>query len=129
MASLSASAPAVRPLPVTLAVVLSVLLIIGNLASPALPQGAGEEQVPIVVIVLGVALGLVGIAAAVGLWLLRRWGMLLTLVVTALNLPASAPGVAFGPAPWIQVLAAVAVLACIAIIVLVLLPEARRAYR
>ncbi len=81
------------------------------------------------VTVLGVALGLVGIAAAVGLWLLRRWGMLLSLVVTALNLLASAPGVAFGPAPWIQILAAVAVVACIAIIALVLVPEARRAYR
>ena len=129
MASLSAPAPAVRPLPVTLAVALSMLLILGNLASPALPQGSGDERVPMAVIVLGVALGPVGIAAAVGLSLLRRWGMLLTLVVTALNLLASAPGVAFGPAPWIQVLAAVAVVACLAIIALVLLPEARRAYR
>ncbi len=123
----SASRP--RPAPVVLAVALSALMIVGNLVSPALPQGEGDNKVPTFVIILGAILGLLGIVAAIGLWLLRRWGMILTLAVTVVNLLSTVPGVAFGPAAWIKVLAAVSVLVCIAIIVLVLLPEARRAYR
>lgn len=123
----SASRP--RPAPVVLAVALSALIIVGNLVSPALPLGEGDNKVPAFVIILGAVLGLLGIVAAIGLWLLRRWGMILTLAVTVVNLLSTVPGVAFGPAAWIKVLAAVSVLVCIAIIVLVLLPEARRAYR
>jgi hypothetical protein len=129
MSSLSLPASRARPVAVTLAVALSALLILANLVAPALPAGAGDEQVPTVVIALGVVLGVVGIVAAVGLWLLRRWGVALTVVVTALNLLAAAPGVAFGPSAWIKALSAAAVLACIAVLLLVLLPDARRAYR
>lgn len=118
-----------RPTTVVLVVALSALMIVGNLVSPALPQGEGDDKVPTFVIVLGVVLGLLGIVAAVGLWLLRRWAMVLTLAVTALNLLSSAPGVAFGPEAWVKVLAAVSVLVGIAIVVLVTRPEARRAYR
>lgn len=129
MASLRASAPSARPMPITVAVALSVLLILGNLAAPAFPQGSGDDKVPTFIIVTGVFLGLVGIAAAVGLWQLRRWGMILTIVVSAVNLLSAAPGIAFGPNAVLKVLATLTVLVSIAIIVLVVRPEARRAYR
>ncbi len=129
MASLRASTPSTRPQPVTIAVVLSVLIILANFAGPAFPQGSGDDKVPTFVIVLGVILGVVGIVAAVGLWLLRKWGMILTIVVAAVNLLSSAPGLPFAPNAVLRVLATLTVLVCAAIIVLVTRPEARHAYR
>jgi uncharacterized membrane protein (DUF2068 family) len=113
---------------VSIAVVLSLLVTIINLISPAFPHGSGPHKEPMVAIILAVVFGVVGIAAAIGLWLLRRWGYFLTLVVTALNLLSMIPGVVFGPTVWIKVLSAVLILVCIAILVLVRRPEARRAY-
>jgi hypothetical protein len=129
MSALPVSATRTRPTAVTAAVILSVLIIIGNAIGPALPSGSGDDQVPIFIIVLGVVLGIVGIAAAVGLWLLRKWGMILTVVVSVLNLLSAAPGIAFGPSVGIKILAAVGTVVPALIIVLVLLPESRRAYR
>ena len=128
MSALSASASRVRPTPVTVAVALSLLIVVGNLISPALPSGSGDDKVPTFVVVLGVILGVIGILAAVGLWTLRRWGSILTVVISAINLLSAAPGVAFGPYAWIKVLAALTVLVSALIIVLTLLPDARRAY-
>jgi hypothetical protein len=123
------SAARTRPAAVTAAVVLSVIVIIGNVISPALPSGSGDEQVPTFVIVLGVVLGIVGIAAAIGLWQMRKWGMILTVVLMVLNLLSAAPGVAFGPGVGIKIFAAIGVIIPAVVIVLVLLPESRRAYR
>lgn len=124
----SSSASRIRPVPVTVAVVLSALVILTNFASPALPSGSGDNKVPTFVIVVGVVLALIGIVAAIALWQLRKWGMILTVVVSAVNLLLSAPGIVAGPYAWIKVLSAVFVLASAAIIVLVLLPDSRRAY-
>lgn len=129
MSALPVSATHTRPTAVTAAVILSVLIILGNAIGPALPSGSGDDKVPTFVIVLGVILGIIGIAAAVGLWMLRKWGMILTIVVSALNLLSAAPGIAFGPSVGIKILAAIGTLVPVLIIVLVLLPESRRAYR
>jgi hypothetical protein len=129
MSALPVSAARIRPVAITAAVVLSVLIIIGNAIGPALPSGSGDDQVPTFVIILGVVLGIVGIAAAVGLWQLRKWGMILTVVVSALNLLSAAPGIAFGPNTGIKILAGIGTVVPALIIVLVVLPESRRAYR
>ncbi len=128
MSALSAPSARIRPVAVTVAVALSVLMIIGNLASPAFPSGSGDESIPQAAIAIGVLLGVVGIPAAVGLWLLRRWGMIATIVVAALNLLFSLPGIAGAPTTWLKVLSGVGVLVSLAVLVLVLLPDARRAY-
>jgi hypothetical protein len=127
MASMRASASLARPMPVTIAVVLSVLLIIANFAGLALPTGG--EDVPLPVIIVSIVLGVAGIPAAIGLWLLRRWGFILTLIVTALNLLSALPGIFLGPTAAIKIFSAVGGLIAIAILVLVTRPEARRAYR
>jgi uncharacterized membrane protein (DUF2068 family) len=129
MATLRAPAPAVLPLPVTVAVILSVLVIVANFISPLLPQGTADNTVPTAAIVVGVVFGLLGIPAAIGLWLLRRWGSIATIIVTAINLLLAAPGIVGGPYAWIKALAALFVLVCAAIIVLATRPEARRSYR
>jgi uncharacterized membrane protein (DUF2068 family) len=126
MASLRASTPLARPMPVTIAVILSVLNVIGNFAGFALPTGGAD--VPVIVVVSSIVLGVAGIPAAIGLWMLRRWGYILTLVVTALNVLASIPGIPAGPTTAIKVFSAVFGVISVAIIVLVLRPESRRAY-
>ena len=129
MSSLALAASRSRPIAVTLAVALSVLLVLGNLAGPLLPSGSGDSAVPAFIIILGVILGVIGVAAAVALWQLRRWGMILTIIISVVNLLSAAPGVLAGPNTGIKILAGVSVLVSAAVIVLALLPEARRAYR
>jgi hypothetical protein len=114
-------------LPVTLAVVLSALLLIANVAAFALPTGG--ESVPAFVIISTVILSFAGIAAAIGLWLLRRWGFVLTLIVMALNVLTSIPGVPAGPTAAIKTFSALFSLVSALILVLAVLPEAGRAYR
>lgn len=127
MASLRASAPLARPQSVTLAVALSVLLLVANVAGFALPTNG--ESVPAFVIVSTIVLTVAGIPAAIGLWLLRRWGYILTLVVMALNVLTGLPGIPAGPTTAIKVFSALFVIVSIAVLVLATRPEARRAYR
>ncbi len=127
MASLPAPAPSVRPMPVTLAVILTLLTVVANFAGFALPTGG--ESVPALVIVSSIVLGVAGIPAAIGLWLLRKWGYVLTMIVAALNLLTAIPGIPAGPTTAIKVFSAVFVVVSIAILVLAARPEARRIYR
>ena len=114
-----------RPLQVTVASVLLGLLSLLNLVGPLLP---GSEGIPAGVIYLAVVLGVAGLVAAAGLWMLKRWGAWLAVVVSALNLLSAAPGVAFPSNGALWVAAMVTVLVCALIIVLVLVPASRRAF-
>ncbi len=110
-----------RPLPVTVVAVLLVLLSLLNLVP--LPM----EGVPAVVVYGALVLGVAGLVAA-GLWLLKRWGLWLAIVVCALNLLSAAPGIPFAPTAALRVAATVTVLASALIIVLVVLPTSRHAF-
>ncbi len=74
MSSLSLPSRSARPVTVVVAAVLSVIVVLGNLSGPLFPSGPPDQQVPAFVTPLLMLLGLVGIVAVVGLWLLRRWG-------------------------------------------------------
>jgi uncharacterized membrane protein (DUF2068 family) len=88
----------------------------------------GSEGVPEVVLYSGIVLGIVGLVAAVGLWMLKKWSPWLTIVVSVLNILSAAPGVAFAPNAALQVTATVTVVVFALIIVLVVgLPASRRA--
>jgi uncharacterized membrane protein (DUF2068 family) len=69
----------------------------------------------------------VGIVAAVGLWMLKPWSYWTTIVVCALNFLLGAPGVIFAPGTALKALIAVTEVVAILIIVLVVLPDSRRA--
>ena len=76
-----------RPLPVTVAAILMALFSLMNFPGPwwcAIP-GAMEET-PMFVTYAGIVLGIVGIVACVGLWMLKRWGLWLTIVVSVVNI-------------------------------------------
>jgi uncharacterized membrane protein (DUF2068 family) len=66
--------------------------------------------------------------ASVGLWVLKRWGVWLAVVVGALNLLSAAPGIPFGPNAALRVAATATVVVCALIVVLVVLPASRRAF-
>jgi uncharacterized membrane protein (DUF2068 family) len=119
-----------RPLTLTVAAVLLALFcVLFNLSFPlwadAIPR---EEGVPAVAVYLAVMVGVAGLLAAAGLWMMRRWGIWLAIVVSALNILDAASGVAGAPNMTLRVVAAVIVVVFAFIIVLVVLPVSRRAY-
>jgi len=113
-----------RPLPVTVAAILLGLFSLTNLLTPFLPM----EGVPAFVVYLGVALGVAGLLAAAGLWMLKRWALWLTIVVSVLNILSAAPGLAFAPNAGLRVGATLTVVGFAVVVLLVVLPNSRRAY-
>lgn len=110
-----------RPTSLLIALVLLALLSLGNLALPLFPG------VPPLVTYGAIVLGIIGLGAAFGLWRLKRWGMILAIIVSVLNALSAAPGIAEAP-NVLKVLSALNVVLSIVLIVLVVLPSARRAY-
>jgi hypothetical protein len=113
-----------RPLPVTLAAVLLALVSLANLPLSLLP---GSEEIPAVVVYGAVVLGILGLVAAGGLWLLRKWSFWPAIAVSALNILAAAPGLTEAPNAALRAAAAAGVLVSAVIAVLVMLPASRRA--
>ncbi len=112
-----------RPQTVTIAAILLALGSLANLLAPLiLPAEAGS------VIYLVIVLGVLGLVAAGGLWMLKRWALWLTIVVSVLNILAAAPGLVFAPDLPGRVLATIGVVGFAVVIVLAMLPDSRRAY-
>lgn len=83
-----------RPLPVTVAAVVQALFSLLSLPGPLLP---GSEGVPALVLYSGIVLGVGGLVACAGLWMLKRWGLWLTVIVNVLGGLSAAPGVGAAP--------------------------------
>ncbi len=124
-----------RPLPVTMAAALLALFSLATLALPLIVI----EAMPAVVVYSGVALGLAGLAASGGLWMLKKWGLWLTIVTCVVNIVWAVPGLAVvltiplsrsNPVVVIGfVLSLMTVAAFVLVIALAVLPSSRRAYR
>lgn len=112
-----------RPLPVAVGVVLLALFSLLNFISPLLPT-----DYPTIVLFLGGALGVVGLLAAAGLWQMRRWGLLLTIIVSVLNILLAAPGIFAEPHATGKLLAGVTTVGFALVIVLVMRSNSRRAF-
>ena len=113
------------PQSVTVAAILLALLSLLNLASPLLPT----EGIPEFVVYLGVVLGVVGLISAAGLLMLRKWSIWLTVIVALLNLLSAAPGISAAPNAALQLAATLTVVVSPLLLVLVVLPSSRRAFR
>ena len=118
-----------RPLPVTVAAILLVLLSLTNFPWVyELLFAAGEfEGPPAFILYSGYVVGVVGLVAAVGSWMLQKWSYWTTMVVCALNFLLGAPGVVFAAGAALKAFIAVTEVVAILIIVLVVLPDSRRA--
>ncbi len=116
-----------RPLPVTAAAILLVLLSLFDFPLPYMLLFPGVEEPPAFVIYSGYVLGIVGLVAAVGLWMMKGWSLWATIVVCVLNLLSGAPGVVLAPTAGLRATVAVTEVVAVLIIVLVVLPSSRRA--
>jgi uncharacterized membrane protein (DUF2068 family) len=103
-------------------VIILGLVIVGNVAGPLLPDSGGE-------LAFGVVSAVIAGLAGAGLWRLRQWGFIATVVVAALNLLQDVPATVIASTAAIKVVAGLSALACALVIVLATRPEARRAYR
>jgi hypothetical protein len=117
-----------RPLPVSLAAILLVLLSLFDFPWPYQLLFPGAESPPAFVLYSGYVLGIVGLVVAIGLWMLARWSFSATLVVCVLNLLLGAPGVVVAPGAALKAVIAVGEVVAVLIIVLVVLPSSRRAF-
>ncbi len=117
-----------RALPVTVAAILMALFSLMNFPGPwwYLVPGA-VEATPMIVIYSGIVLGIVGLVAAVGLWMLKRWSFWLTIVVSVVNILLNAFGLAMVPTVALQVAIAVQTVGFVLLLVLVVLPDSHRA--
>ena len=116
-----------RPLPVTVAAILLVLLSLSDFPWLFELLFPGVEEPPAFIIYSGYVEGIVGLVAAIGLWMLKPWSLWATIVVCALNLLLGLPGLLFAPGAALKVLIAVTEVVAVLIIVLVVLPDSRRA--
>ena len=118
-----------RALPVTVAAILMALFSLMNFPGPwwYLVPGA-VEATPMIVIYSGIVLGIVGLVAAVGLWMLKRWGLWLTIVVCVVNILFNVFGLAVVPTVALQVAIVVQTIGFVLAIVLAVLPDSRRAF-
>jgi hypothetical protein len=116
------------PLTVAVAAILLALFSLPNLLFPlwaeAIPR---EEEVPALVVYTTVVVGVAGLIGAAGLWMLRKWSLWLTIMVSVLNVLDAAAGLAGAPNAALQVAATVMVVGFALIIVLVVLPSSRQA--
>jgi hypothetical protein len=113
-----------RPLNTTIAAILLEVFSALNLVSPLI-LGASEE-VPAVVAYLHVALGVAGLVASAGLWILKKWGVAMAVMVSVLNALSATPGVSFAPTADLFGSAVVGVAVFALIVVLVVLPGTLR---
>jgi uncharacterized membrane protein (DUF2068 family) len=108
---------------VTIAASLLALLSLANFLAPLmLPAEAGS------IVYLIIVLGVSGLVAAGGLWMLKGWALWLTIVVSVLNILAAAPGLAFATDLSGRVLAMIGVVGFALVILLAVLPGSRRTY-
>ena len=111
-----------RPGVLTAAAILLGLISFSSFATPLL------DGPPLPVKVLAVVTGLIGLLAAYGLWKAKRWGMIVAIIVSALNALSAVPGLAFQPNLPATIAAGVGIAISVLIIVLAALPSARQAY-
>ena len=116
-----------RPLPVTVAAILLVLLSLFNFPWPYEILFPGAEEPPAFVIYSGYVLGIVGLVVAIGLWRLNKWSFWLTIVVCVINILLNVFGLATVPTVALQVVIALQTIGFVLTLVLVVLADSRRA--
>jgi hypothetical protein len=117
-----------RPLPVTVAAILLVLLSLTNFPWLYWFLFPGAEEPPAFALYLGYVVGIVGIVAAIGLWMMKRWSLWLTIVVCVLNFLLGLPPLLFEPGVALKAFIVVTEIVAVLIVVLVMLPGSRRAF-
>ena len=116
-----------RPQTVTAAAILMALFSVMNFHGPWWYLVPEAMEAPTFVIYSGIVLGLLGIVAAVGLWMLKTWSFWLTIVVCVINILLALPTPAMVQTGGLLTLIAIQTIGFILVVVLVVLPTSRRA--
>jgi hypothetical protein len=109
-----------RPITLTIASVLLLLVSLFNLTAPFTPG----PSAPLSYIILG--LGVCGLPAVFGLWKMKQWGVLLTSILAVLALIPPVLGLISAPLVG-QVVSALVFVCNALVLVLVMLPASRKA--
>lgn len=123
-----------RPKTYTIAAILQFLLSVYGIvgAIPLLERGAAAtaqaaDSPPPLFLLIGFAVAVLGIVSAYGVWRNRKWGVILTIVLRALDGLAALPGLLFAPKLTWYIAAWVGVLSAITVIALLLWPKSKPA--
>ncbi len=127
MSTFSAPRSLARPVAVAVATAILALDALRNFA--IIGASLSGTDIPAAAVASQVALGVVEIIAAVGLWGLHKWAAALAIVAAALALLTGVAGVFNAGSATGKVIAALGIVLGIAVIVAVAHPTARRAYR
>ena len=114
-----------RPKTYTIAAILQGLFSLYAMVTtiPLLARGDTAPTPPFFIIVIGFALAVLGIISAYGVWRNDKWGVVLTIIVRAIDGLGALPGLLFAPTLALQISAWVSVLFAIVIIALLLWPK------
>lgn len=91
-------------------------LMLGTGASSQFESGGGP---PFALVLINFAVGAMGLVAAYGVWQMQKWGVVLTLVLSALSILTTLPAILFAPGPY-KILGVISLIWSIAIIALLL---------
>ena len=123
-----------RPVKYTIVAILAVLLGLFDIvqALPALFQGPGAVEqagtnAPYVIYVMGFGTGLLGLVAAYGVWRVQKWGVVLTILLRAVDSLQALLGIVGAPTAQLKITASVRLVISIVMIVALLWPKSRLA--
>lgn len=122
-----------RPKTYTIAAIIQfvVSLIVVGEALRSLPQGAAAlnsvEGPGYVFTVIGLILGLAGLFSAFGVWKVQKWGIILTIIIRAIDGLMALPGVIFAPTVEFKLLASLGVIIAVTVIALLVWPKPKLA--
>ena len=111
-----------QPPPVSIAKVLLALLSLTNLVPV---ESVILEGRPTAAVFLPLVVGVGGLVGAWGPWMLKRWALWLVIIVCVVNILMNAPELT---SPAMAVYAAIYIVVCALVILLVVLPSSRCAY-
>jgi len=108
--------------------VVSLIVVVQTLI--ALPQGATSldsvDGPGYFFTMAGLILGLAGLFSAFGVWKNQKWGVILTIIIRALDGVAASPGILFAPFPF-KLIPITGVLIAVVVIGLLLWPKPKLA--
>ena len=110
-----------RPVAVTIAAVICLISSLAAFSTVASP-------IPRPVAFASVGAAAFGLAGAYGVWRLKRWGAVMSVIFLAVNALLAAPGIAFAPNLGLDMFATTIVLCDLISIAFLAIPASRRAY-
>jgi uncharacterized membrane protein (DUF2068 family) len=119
-----------RPRNFTIAAILQGLLSLLSVAVAIPLIRAGQTAIdqasttpPFFIVLISFITAVLGLVSAYGVWKVQKWGVILTIVLRAVDALSAAPGLLFAPTLTWRILAIVGILLSVLVIALLLWPQ------